>query len=268
MDFSSQRPGTLALKSGNELLRLHKREMIIGRAEECDLSIPSGMVSRRHARLLVSVGRVTIEDLGSRNGVLVNSEVIRGAHEIKAGDSVVLGDQTFEVVTVAQMRNPTQREMRVADTLIGTTPGPAETTHQGDVFELLGTVVDKQLALGHGSEAEKLLRGHLERLLANAESGAGKDPQYARAAGYSLKLAVATGKAEWIDYAFKLYRTLGIMLPRDLIDELFTILRKVRGVRAPLLREYVALMQGKEETLSPTERFLLQRLAGLDRLIV
>jgi len=268
MDFASEGPGALALRNGQELLRLNKPELIIGRAQECDFSIASGLVSRRHARLRVSGARVTIEDLGSRNGVLVNSEPITGVHLLKAGDTIVLGDQTFEVVTLARLRSPTQRDIRIADTLIGSNSGPAETTHQGDVFELLGSVVDKQLAMGHGPEAEKLLRGHLDRILASARGGTGQDPQNAKAAGYALKLAQATGKSEWVDFVFKLYTTLGSMLPRDLVDELYTVLRRVRGVRAPLLRDYITLMQQRENSLSPAERFALQRLSGLDRLLV
>lgn len=268
MDFASHGPNTLALRKGQELLRLTKSEMIIGRAQDCDFSIASGLVSRRHAKLVVSAGRVTIEDLGSRNGVLVNSEAVSGARELKAGDSIVLGDQTFEVVTLARLRSPTQREIRIADTLVGHDSGPGETTHQGDVFELLGNVVDKQLAMGHGLEAEKLLRGHLDRILFNAREGGAYETSCAKAAGYALKLAAATGKAEWIDYLFTLYGTLERMLPRDLVDELYTVLRKVPGVRASLLRDYVALMQKKEARLSPAERFALQRMTGLDRLLV
>ena len=267
MNFSPQGSTTLALKSGQELLRLTKPEMIIGRAQDCDFSIASGLVSRRHAKLVISQGRVTIEDLGSRNGVLVNSEAVVGARELKAGDTIALGDQTFEVVTLARLRSPTMREIRTADTLVGGETGHGETTHQGDVFELLGNVVDKQLALGHGSEAEKLLRGHLERILLNVRGGSGYDPQCAKAAAYALKLALATGKAEWVDYTFTLFGTLSVVMPRDLVDELYTVLRKVRGVRGALLRDYVAIMQEKESTLSPAERFSLQRVAGLEHLL-
>lgn len=267
MSFVPQGSTTLALRNGQELLRLTKPEMIIGRAQECDFSVASGLVSRRHARLVVSHGRVTIEDLGSRNGVLVNSEAVVGARELEAGDIIVLGDQTFEVVTLARLRSPTMREIRTADTLVGGESSHGETTHQGDVFQLLGNVVDKQLALGHGSEAEKLLRGHLERILVNARNGAEYDTQCATGAAYALKLAVATGKAEWVNYTFTLYGTLGVVMPRELVDELYTVLRKVRGVRGALLRDYVAIMQAKESGLSPAERFSLQRVAGLEHLL-
>ena len=53
-------------------------EVIIGRALECFIRLDDAMVSRRHARLLVTDDLVTIEDLGSRNGVTVNSQALRG----------------------------------------------------------------------------------------------------------------------------------------------------------------------------------------------
>ena len=258
----------LALKSGQDIFRLNKPEIRIGRAHDCDLSIASALVSRHHARIVLSQGRVILEDLGSRNGVLVNSEVVDGVRELKVGDTLLLGDHTFELVSLARLRSPTQREMRIADTLADGDSSAGDTTRQGDVFELLGIVVDKQLALGRGGEAEKLLRGHLERTLLDARSGSEYSAHCAKAADYALKLAVATNKAEWVDYTFNLYGTLGVMLPRELVDELHMVLRKVRGVKPTRLREYAAVMQAKEASLGPTERFSLQRLTGLERLLV
>jgi pSer/pThr/pTyr-binding forkhead associated (FHA) protein len=64
-----------------------------------ELSDP--MISRRHARLSIdSAGRLTIEDLGSRNGTLVNGRVITGVETLAVGDVIDLGDTTLEVAAV------------------------------------------------------------------------------------------------------------------------------------------------------------------------
>jgi hypothetical protein len=259
----------LALKYGHELLRLTRPKLVLGRAEDCDITLPSGLVSRRHAEVTLDETGAIIRDLGSRNGVVVNSDPIQGSRRLEPGDTILLGDQSLELVTLAPLRSPTMPEIRMVDTLATTAEiSPADTTHQGNVFDLLGTVVDKQLALGRGVEAEKLLRGHLERTLANVKEGADYSAHCEKAASYALKLADATGKAEWIDYTFTLYGILKLLLPRELVDELYRLLRKVKGVNVGLLRDYVALVQQRSGSMNPADRFALQRLLGLEQLLL
>jgi pSer/pThr/pTyr-binding forkhead associated (FHA) protein len=70
-----------------------------GVAGSPELSDPA--ISRRHARLSIdSAGRLTIEDLGSRNGTLVNGRVITGVETLAVGDVIDLGDTTLEVAAV------------------------------------------------------------------------------------------------------------------------------------------------------------------------
>ena len=260
--------GRLALKYGRETVRITRSPSVLGRGEDCEIRVLSGLVSRRHAELTLSAEGLMIEDLGSRNGVLVNSEVIAGPRRLEAGDTIVLGDQTLEVIELAPVRSKTLPEIGGGDTLVNVTAlSPADITHQGNVFDLLANVVDKQLALGHGAEAEKLLHAHLTRTLDGVRGGAKMSPSCEKAAAYALKLAGATGKPEWIEYAFTLYATLQAFLPRDLIDELYTLLRKVPGVPARTIRNYAAQLQETRRSLSPADRFLLQRIQGLEQLL-
>jgi DNA-binding CsgD family transcriptional regulator len=73
-------------------------EFVIGRGSECQLQLRDALVSRRHARLSVGEDDLYIEDLGSRNGVLVNTRRIIGVMPIKHGDTVVIGLASLEVV--------------------------------------------------------------------------------------------------------------------------------------------------------------------------
>jgi hypothetical protein len=57
----------------------------------CELQLSSGLVSRRHARLTLSHLGVTVEDLGSRNGVYVNSVRVIGSVRLKPGDRLAVG---------------------------------------------------------------------------------------------------------------------------------------------------------------------------------
>ena len=55
-------------------LELPIGEFVVGRSTECQLSLDDPLVSRRHAVLRVRRDGVSVQDLGSRNGVLVNGD--------------------------------------------------------------------------------------------------------------------------------------------------------------------------------------------------
>src|SRR6185369_12734032 len=73
-------------------------ELTIGRGTDCFLRIDDDLVSRRHARLIVTPKNVTLEDLGSRNGSKVNGVPITGSVALKVGDEVEIGSQTFSLL--------------------------------------------------------------------------------------------------------------------------------------------------------------------------
>ena len=71
----------------------------IGRDRDCEVSIDSNTVSRRHARLInLGHGRVAIEDNASANYVFVNGTKIESETELRTGDVIRLGkvDVTIE----------------------------------------------------------------------------------------------------------------------------------------------------------------------------
>ncbi len=70
---------------------------VIGRAPECDISIPSDEISRRHAELRVSQDGVMIEDLGSANGTFVNDRRVT-RELLKHGDEIRLDTLRFQIV--------------------------------------------------------------------------------------------------------------------------------------------------------------------------
>ena len=72
-------------------------EVTVGRGAGCDIVIDDPTVSRAHARIRSVAGRLTIEDLGSRNGTIVNGEVVASA-ELHPGDSITLGVRPMTIV--------------------------------------------------------------------------------------------------------------------------------------------------------------------------
>lgn len=69
----------------------------IGRGEGCHLRPNSELVSREHAEFRVEGDKVTVRDMGSRNGTLVNNKALSGLTEIHNGDLVQVGPLTFAV---------------------------------------------------------------------------------------------------------------------------------------------------------------------------
>jgi sigma-B regulation protein RsbU (phosphoserine phosphatase) len=65
---------------------------IIGRDPEAEISLPSQLVSRRHARILCQDDQYFIEDLGSRNGVLLNGHRITGQVSFNDNDIIRIVD--------------------------------------------------------------------------------------------------------------------------------------------------------------------------------
>jgi DNA-binding winged helix-turn-helix (wHTH) protein len=78
------------LLAGAVDLPLHDGETIVGRE-----TTGAPDVSRRHARLIVDGSRVTVEDLGSKNGTFINGTSIGSITPLAVGDEVVFGRARF-----------------------------------------------------------------------------------------------------------------------------------------------------------------------------
>lgn len=69
----------------------------IGRGETCHLRPNSEQVSREHAEFTITSETVSVRDLGSRNGTLVNGKALTEACALKDRDLVQVGPLTFAV---------------------------------------------------------------------------------------------------------------------------------------------------------------------------
>ncbi|MDR3637819.1 MAG: FHA domain-containing protein [Isosphaeraceae bacterium] len=69
----------------------------IGRGETCHLRPNSAQVSREHAEITVVGTTVSVRDLGSRNGTLVNGKALTAPCVLKDKDVVMVGPLTFAV---------------------------------------------------------------------------------------------------------------------------------------------------------------------------
>jgi signal transduction histidine kinase/pSer/pThr/pTyr-binding forkhead associated (FHA) protein len=79
--------------------------VIIGRASDCDVVLADSMVSRHHARFWVEDRLLKVEDLGSRNGVLVNGERVTRLR-VEEGDNILVGTHEFVVTPHDKQEDP------------------------------------------------------------------------------------------------------------------------------------------------------------------
>ena len=272
-------------------LELTEGQFVVGRSAGCQLSLDDPLVSRRHALLVVSREGVTVEDLGSRNGVVVNGERIAGTRLVSPGDKILIGSQELTVLegrdsagretASLQMGKRTLPKFPAAPELMAagehSSSAPPEPppdmdaepsmVRRADAFNLLGSVAEKALAMGRADEAERLLASPLADVVEASRAGKRLSPWLVdMAARFAAKLATSTAKGAWADYVVELYDAQTRPCPGPVIDELYNAFRKVNAVDLVRLRAYVAHLREKLATFGPAERFLIQRLEGLERL--
>lgn len=73
-------------------------EIRMGRDLDNDVVLPGGFVSGQHARLYLQNGQYWLEDLGSKNGTLLNGVPISGSTVLASGDQIAIGDITLRFV--------------------------------------------------------------------------------------------------------------------------------------------------------------------------
>jgi predicted component of type VI protein secretion system len=275
-------------------LELSEGQFAVGRNATCQLSLDDPLVSRRHALLTVTTDGVAVEDLQSRNGVLVNGKRIAGRVELTVGDRILIGAQELTLLqgkavasrdhqTTSGAAKMTLPKLEAALRIPSELPGASTTSsvplegssseidpsmvRRADAFRLLGGVAEKALAMGRAVEAERLLASPLADVIEASRAGR-KLPSglVDQAAKFSSKLATATSKGAWADYVIELYAAQGRPCPATVIDELYIAMRKVATVDVNRLREYLAQLRAKLSSFGPADRFLFQRLEGLERL--
>ena len=79
--------------------------IVVGRDPSCQLNDLDPLLSRRHAEFVPSGKGVTVRDLKSRNGILVNGDKVP-EHVLKPGDVVQLGHLHVRYVEESVVKSP------------------------------------------------------------------------------------------------------------------------------------------------------------------
>lgn len=251
-------------------------QSVIGRGADALVQIDDGLVSRRHAILTVVARGVLVDDLGSRNGVLVNGQRIVRQTALAHGDHIAVGGHVFVLVDKTRHRGdaPTVTTTRAA---VGGSPLPpppasaalgaravAGATGAMTPLEVLLTgMVD---ALARGDEANVAFAlAHLFDALAAQERGSGAEDvtMLRRAATHALRAATTMSRHDWIDRVVDVHAVRPRPMHAATIDALEGALARSGDYDRVRLRAYVEALEARSATFGAYERFCTERLRGL-----
>ncbi len=107
-----------------------KPQYIMGRGESCNLRLNHELISRKHCAFVIHSDRITLRDLGSRNGTMLNGVRLSSETEIKTGDKIEFGPLVFAVQIVDQ-------DGKLIETAPAATSGQAKTGDSGLISDWL-----------------------------------------------------------------------------------------------------------------------------------
>jgi hypothetical protein len=171
---------------------------LIGRSSRCNLAVADALVSRRHSALHVGPEEVTVEDLDSRNGVVVNGLRIDGPRQLAHMDRIFIGALELLFIDAEQITDRLGGERYLVCNSCGAISGAAK-RHCGDcgvrldpptgsteqdrrgldsdapawgedtrpvrTLEVIGGIAAKAMKMGRLDEAERVLLPHLDNIL-------------------------------------------------------------------------------------------------------
>jgi Domain of unknown function (DUF4388)/FHA domain len=115
---------------GGEYPLQESGELVIGRSSELDMVLIEDMVSRKHAKITLAPGQITIADLGSTNGTFVNGEKVKKAR-LKEGDRILIGTSILKLVGVAKAAGAPVIDSRAAQQQLERTAAAQEKKQGG-----------------------------------------------------------------------------------------------------------------------------------------
>lgn len=249
---------TIALVYGKHRHVVSHSPFVIGRDTDADLVVQSPAVSRRHARLTFEEGW-QIEDLGSRNGVVVNGRRARSRVRVARGDVLMLADLVLAIVPAksSEIGFPAACSEEALEVAI------ADDTSPVDGFLLFATSVDHALLSGDTLEAERLFAVHLGRPAERAAARGALDASAARTLSLlALRLGEATGSGAWLDFVLRLYAASGSVMPLPVVSGMHSLAQRLGGVDRSALRQYARELT-RSRPLVLEERHAVERLHAL-----
>jgi predicted amidophosphoribosyltransferase len=218
-------------------------DTMVGRSEDCRITLFDPLISRRHARIRVTGESAILEDLGSRNGCRVNGVPIKGPQLLHDGDRIRIGTQ--ELVFCDTSSAPNGRQHRPTGSLfycanckmafpeeMGACPGCGARSSSPEVHEKANEKAPKTWALDlliemleRAVKSDRLIDA--DRIMRQAATTLHErlsTPPYAEKAQIealakaTLKMAEVQQTTIWAPTIMDAYRLAGIAMPADMAE--------------------------------------------------
>lgn len=88
--------GELVPVGGGDPIPLLKKQLLVGRREQCDVVLRFANVSAHHCQMSVEQGYWFVKDMGSRNGTKVNGKRIT-RKRVDPGDMICFAKQQYKL---------------------------------------------------------------------------------------------------------------------------------------------------------------------------
>lgn len=148
----------LKVTSGSKVgakIAVKKDEFLIGRSPECHLCAGSTSISRKHCAITRNGTKVTIKDLGSRNGTVVNGKKTEGEVELQSGDEITIGSLEFLVTITAGLNNEKKPEVKTVAEAVERAVEKSAGSHVG-VDDISNWLIDGDKPKGTFSDTQTI----------------------------------------------------------------------------------------------------------------
>jgi len=112
--------------------------VVIGRAPECDISVPADEMSRRHALVKPTPDGLQVEDLGSSNGTFINNKKVQTGF-LGPGDELRLDAVRF-ILVAPGMEIPNPAPQAAAKPVAATAPSSSKLQMYASIMLALAAV--------------------------------------------------------------------------------------------------------------------------------
>ncbi len=90
----------LVVKEGalkGQAFEITEEGLLVGRGESCQVRLPDAGVSREHCRVFIHNSAIWVQDMGSRNGAMVNGKRLTRPKSIGSSDTLEVASHRFGI---------------------------------------------------------------------------------------------------------------------------------------------------------------------------
>ena len=200
----------------------------VGRMADCWLTLDDDLISRYHAKFVVTGDTLFVEDLNSRNGTFVNGHRLDGRVKLADGDQVRIGREIVAVLGGEPIESHEDPEDNLRRTL-----GPGEETQFPN---LIGQLVEKSLKVGRIKEAERYALALTNQLMGAKVPG--DHPTAMSCVRCLIALAEKSSSGVWLDRVFRLHAVHGWILTDEFQGSIRSALDRIPRVPGTGLEDY------------------------------